>query len=201
MSLLLGTGLFTMTLEFHGTVTAVQGSPAAVHPSTVNLVRGGLLPTHRDAFAAGRWVDAHSGSDDVVATNMYCRYDRSVRLRHLHPCDARNFLASALTQRHSLVGGWGYADRVVSSAWKLKTAYRNAAFWNQTLSDQQYDAIAHPTAALLDELYIRRHVRWIFVDLRDKPVAVAALDRLAIRRFRGPDHRGLGAAHTALSLT
>lgn len=186
VTLLLGTGLFTMTLEFHGTVTAVQGSPEAVHPSTAQLIHGGLLPTRRDAFAAGRWVDAHSGSDDVVATNMYCRYDRSVRLRHLHPCDARNFLASALTQRHSLVGGWGYADRIVSSAWTLKTAYRNAPFWNQKLLAQQYDAFAHPTAALLADLYTHHHVRWIFVDLRDKPVAVAALDRLALRRFRGP---------------
>jgi hypothetical protein len=186
VTLLLGTGLFTMTLEFHGTVTPVQGSPAAVHPPIGQLMRGGLLPTQRDAFAAGRWVDAHSASEDVVATNMYCRFDRAVRLRHLRPCDARNFVASALTQRHTLVGGWGYADRVVSSAWQLKTAYRNAPFWDQALSDQQYDAFAHPTAALLDDLYKRHHVRWIFVDLRDKPVAVAALDRLAVRRFLGP---------------
>lgn len=186
LAVLLGSGLFTMTLEFHGTVNPVQGSPAAVHAPTAALVRRGLLPTERDAFAAGRWVDSHSGSGDVVATNMYCRFDRSVRLRHREPCDARNFVASALTQRHTLVGGWGYADRVVSSAWDLKTAYRNAPFWDQALSDQQYDAFAHPTAALLDELYTAHHVRWIFVDLRDKPVAAAALDRLAVRRFRGP---------------
>lgn len=183
MSLLLGTGLFTMTLYFGGSDTPSAGSVAAVHPPQRSATPS-LLPTMRDALTAGRWVDEHAKADDVVATNMYCRYTRVAR-RHGAPCDARDFTASALTQRRTLVGGWAYSDRVVASAWTLKTAYRNAPFWNRTLLTQQYDAFAHPTTALLNKLYRADHVRWMFLDLRDGPVDVSALDRLAVRRFLG----------------
>ena len=186
MSLLLGTGLYGTTLYFRGTDTPVAGSVAAVHPPVRPGVTPSLLPTLRDAFKAGSWVDAHAKADDVVVTNMYCRYTRVARVRRGAQCDARNFTASALTERHTLVGGWAYADRIVASAWTLHTAYRNAPFWNRTLLNQQYDAFAHPTTALLDQLYRTRQVRWIFVDLRDGPVDVTGLDRLANRRFLGP---------------
>ncbi len=186
MSLLLGTGVFATTLYFRGTDTPVAGSVAAVHPPVRPGATPTLLPTLRDAFTAGRYVDEHAKADDVVVTNMYCRYTRVARVHRGAACDARNFAASALTQRRTLVGGWAYADRIVASAWTLKTAYRNAPFWNQKLLSQQYDAFAHPTSALLEQLYRTHHVRWIFVDLRDAPVNVTALDQLAQRRFVGP---------------
>jgi hypothetical protein len=184
LTLLLGTGLYTATLDYGGTDTPVQGSVAAVHPA------GGqpssALPTERDAVAAGRYVFEHSGADDVVATNMYCRYPRRLRLAHKIECDTRNFVASALTQRRTLVGGWGYADRIVSAAWTSHVGYRNAPFWDPALLREQFRAVTHPTKNVLDTLYRDNHVRWIFVDLRDKPVAVDALSRLAILRRHGP---------------
>jgi hypothetical protein len=185
MCLLLGTGLLATTLQFHGTDEPVQGSVAAVKRATAPYRRGALPPTTRDILAAGRLVDRVAGPDDVVATNMYCRFTPRA-IRRGKPCDARNFIASAFTQRRSLVGGWGYADRVVASAWTLDVAYRNAPFWDQALLQQEKDAVAHPTAALLDQLYRRHHVRWVLVDPRMGPVDVTALDRLAVSRFHSP---------------
>ena len=185
ISLLLGPGLFATTLYFGGTDTPPAGSVAAVHPTVKRVGPPSLLPTMRDAFAAGHWVDEHANIDDVVATNMYCRYTRESRIHDGRPCDARDFTASALTRRRTLVGGWAYADRVVASAWTLHTAYRNAPFWNHTLLDQQYNAFAHPTSTLLNQLYRTDHVRWMFLDLRDHPVDVTALNHLTDRRFLG----------------
>ncbi|MEP6814535.1 MAG: hypothetical protein ABI873_03160 [Marmoricola sp.] len=185
MSLLLGTGVFTTALTFHGTDTPVQGSVAAVPPPTGSYRGGPLPPTMRDAMAAGRYVDEHAGPNDVVATNMYCRVTPAA-LRRGKPCDSRNFVAAALTQRRTLVGGWGYADRIVSNAWTLKVAYRNAPFWDQALLKQELTAIGRPSTAVLADLYRRHRVRWIFVDLRNGGVDVAALSRLARLCFHGP---------------
>lgn len=183
--LALGPGLFATALYFGGADTPAGGSVAAVHPKVTAARTPSLPPVMRDGLAAGRWVDAHAKADDVVATNMYCRFTRAARRRG-DPCDARNFIASALTQRRTLVGGWAYSDRVVASAWNLKTSYHNAPFWNRKLLTQQYDAFAHPTTALLNQLYRADHVRWMFLDLRDGPVDDTALNRIAILRFLGP---------------
>jgi hypothetical protein len=183
----LGAGVFTMIITFHGTSGHVQGSPAAVTSHNRDLMNRGALPTMRDAFAAGAWVNAHAGLNDVVATNEYCRFDRTARLIGVSPCDARNFVASALTQRHTLVGGWSYADRAVNAAWsQTRARYNNERFWDRQAFDDQFNAVAHPTRALLDKLYRVYHVRWIFADVRDVPVDATALDKLAVRRFAGP---------------
>jgi hypothetical protein len=158
-----------------------------VRADDADLLDRGALPTMRDAFRAGAWVNDHAGVNDVVATNEYCRFARDARRARLSNCDARNFVASALTQRHTLVGGWSYADRAVNAAWAQTHArYDNEHFWDSQLFDDQFQAVARPTTALLDMLYVRYHVRWIFADLRDPPVDVAALDKLAVRRFVGP---------------
>lgn len=183
----LGGGVFTMIITFHGTSGGVQGSPAAVTSHNRELIDRGALPTMRDAFAAGAWVNTHAGRNDVVATNDYCRFDRAARLIGASACDARNFVASALTQRHTLVGGWSYADRAVSAAWSQTEArYNNERFWDRQAFDDQFNAVAHPTRALLEKLYREYHVRWIFADVRDGPVDATALDQLAVRRFAGP---------------
>ncbi len=175
-----------MGLQFRGTVSPVQGSPKAVRAPTAAVIRNGTLPTRRDAFAAGLYVQHHSAVDDVVITNMYCRFDRVSRATLGRPCDPRNFVASALTERHTLMGGWAYSDRTLGDKRIPKVLYRNLPFWDRSLYDQNYASFAHPTKALLDTFYTQHHARWMFIDLRDKPVAVAALDRLAVLRFKGP---------------
>ncbi|MEP7089996.1 MAG: hypothetical protein ABI776_07775 [Nocardioidaceae bacterium] len=186
LTLLLGTGLFTATLQFHGTVEPVRGGVADVRGPIPEYERSSAPPpTMRDAIAAGTYVDEHAGPRDVVATNMFCRVEPTPR-PHGRSCDARNFVAAALTQRRTLVGGWGYADRVVSNAWALKTAYRNAPFWDPALLKEEVDAVERPSRALLADLYRTRQVRWILIDVRQGPVDLAGLDRLAVRRFQGP---------------
>jgi hypothetical protein len=122
--------------------------------------------------------------DDVVVTNMYCLSGLRAERQPRQGCDARDFSVSAFAQRRTLVGGWAYADRVTGEAWRLTTSYRNAPFWNPQLLNQQAAACDHPNVRLLDLLYTEYHVRWIFVDQRYGPVASAALDRLAVRRYR-----------------
>lgn len=183
----LGSGVFTTAIIFHGTSSPVAGSRAMTQAYDAQVLARGALPTMRDAFVAGAYVNAHASADDVVATNMYCRYSRAARQRLHELCDARNFVASAVTERRTLVGGWGYADRVVDAAWSQRTLrYNNEPFWDPRLLAEQEQAIAHPTAAVLADLYLHRHVRWIFVDLRDGPVDVTGLGRLAVLRFLGP---------------
>ena len=184
-SVMLGTGLYTATLQFHGTDTPPGGSTAAAFRAPPPATQK-FLPTTRDAITAGRWVQRHAGADDVVATNMYCMNSRAFRSATHAKCDNRNFVAAALTERRTLVGGWGYSDRIVASAWSLPELYRRAPFWDPTLLGEEQRAVSAPTAALLRRLYVEQHVRWVYADLRDKPVAVASLDRLAILRFRGP---------------
>jgi hypothetical protein len=164
----------------------VQGSAAAVSADDEGLIDEGALPTMRDAFAAGAYVNAHAGPDDVVVTNEYCRFSLQARAARLAPCDARNFVVAALTQRQTLVGGWAYSDRAVTSAWtQAHRRYNNEKFWNRTLLNAEIHAIRTPTAALLSRLYHRHDVRWIVADLRDGPVNVALLDKLAVARFVG----------------
>jgi len=62
----------------------------------------------------------------------------------------------------------------------------NQPFWDPQLYDEQYQAFSAPTADVLADLYLRYNVRWIFVDLRDPPVDVPDLDKLATLRFMGP---------------
>ena len=203
----LGAGVFTMAITFHGTTLPVQGSRLAVQANDTALIgKGGLVAT-RDMIRAGRYVDQHAGVDDVVATTMYCRFSRAARDAHVVGCDARNFVASALTARRTLVGGWAYSDRDVVDAWSQTTSYKNEKFWDPTLFDEQFDAFHHPTHALLDNLYQHHHVRWLFADLQDGRLDVPALDALArpavvarsceVWRLRDPQRRRDGRQHGA----
>ena len=179
----LGAGVFTMIITFHGTTMPVQGSRLAVLSDDNGLKRSGVLLTTRAMFAAGHYVDEHAGADDVVATNMYCRFSRAARDAHLVGCDARNFVASALTARRTLVGGWAYSDRNVDAAWSSTMSYRNEKFWDLPLLGEQFTAFYHPTTALLDDLYTNHHVRWLFADLHDGRLAVRELNALARPAF------------------
>lgn len=183
MCLLLGTGLFAFSLHFGGTDVPTSSASAAPAPNQ-GLVSP--LPTMRDELAAGRYVDAHAGRDDIVATNIYCRIGIRQGQLPTDPCDARGFSASAFTQRRTLVGGWAYTDRITNAAWHTRTYYPLLPFWKPALLDAEIAACDHPTAALLARLYRDDHVRWVYVDLRESPVDVTGLDHLAIRRFLGP---------------
>ncbi len=182
--LVLGPGLFDMALHFKGAGLPALDSRAQVAESEARARRAGEILTTRPLVRAGRYVDAHAGADDVVASNLFCRLNAKAVARSGRPCDARNFLAAAWTQRRSLVGGWAYADRNVASAWTRTRVYRETPFWDPALLEEQSRAYLAPTASLLDDLYRRHGVRWLFLDLKASRVDVRALDQLADLRFR-----------------
>lgn len=179
---LLGAGVFGMSTQMYGSdpPTLAQEQKLGVPVPGQSVFR-----VWRDTEAAGNWIQTHAGSSDVVATNLYCRQFSVAPQNGPVACDARNFTASAFTQRRSLIGGWAYADWVLNSAWTQKVNYTRTPFWDRTLYNEQYEAFAHPTRAVLDDLYRLHHVRWLYLDLTDPRVAATELDRLALRRFTG----------------
>lgn len=181
---LLGAGVFGMSTQIWGSdqLTITQGQHQATQEAAT--IDSAFL-VWRDTESAGGWVARHAAADDVIATNLYCRQPRAAPDGRNLVCDARNFIASAFTQRRSLIGGWAYADRVLNSAWSSPVGYTRTPFWDRQLYDEQYEAFTRPTRPILDDLYRRHHVRWLFLDLTDKRVAIRTLDEFAQRRFTG----------------
>ena len=184
--LLLGPGLLDMALHFKGAGLPAFDTRSDTRESEASSRNAGDTVTTRGMVRAGKYVDAHAGPDDVVATNLYCRLSAAAVARSHLPCDARNFLAAAWTQRRSLVGGWAYADRIVGASWTSTVGYRRQPFWDPALLDEQRAAYLDPTASVLDDLYRRHGVRWLFLDLKASRIDAAALDQLAVLRFRAP---------------
>jgi hypothetical protein len=185
MCLLLGTGLFGLILHFVRIAPTPSQGASTSERATAQATTGPLA-TMPDQLAAGRYVDMQAGKNDIVATNIYCMTGLRKGRPPTTPCDARGFSAAAFTQRRTLVAGWAYSDRVTNAAWNTRSFFALEPFWNSTLLDAELAACDHPTAALLAHLYRDDGVRWVFVDLRQSPVDVAALDHLALRRFLGP---------------
>ncbi|MDP9866844.1 MULTISPECIES: hypothetical protein [Streptosporangium] len=111
------------------------------------------------ALAAGRWLRAHSGTDDVVATNARCLGGPG------DPCDSRRFWAAALTERRVLVEGWAYTATNMSR-WHPGERAETLPFWDEErirANDEIFDA---PSAASVRRLRLGYGVRWLFVDER-----------------------------------
>jgi hypothetical protein len=185
VAVLLGTGVYGMSETLGGT----DGGSLSKSMSYVvaHHANDGTLPTTQDLVDGGRWLQAHAGPDDVVATNRYCVATRAWRAGHAR-CDAREFSTSAFSQRRSYVGGWAYADRILAIAWDQPPPYRKIPFWDPPRLEAQDQAFQAPTKAGLDALYADG-VRWLWADLRDGPVARASLNQLADQRFGGTNLR------------
>ncbi|MBM0258454.1 hypothetical protein [Micromonospora sp. 4G55] len=100
-----------------------------------------------------RWVRAHSGPEEVLATNVHCRMVVSGW------CDARSFWLSGYAERPVLVEGWAFAPRMVG---RPEGPY--APFWDAERLRANDAAFTAPTAAGLAELRDRYGVRWLVVD-------------------------------------
>lgn len=152
------------------TALAAMGLPAAQHARVLSSMYGTAGGGHQAAgpadatqappqgvLSAGRWLRAHSDPDDLVATNVHCRWGLE------NPCDSRQFWVSALTERHMLVEGWAFtatnADR-----WRPGQSVKHFPFWDQERYKLNEAAFLTPSTAAIRQLKERYGVRWLFVD-------------------------------------
>ncbi|MFF4774307.1 hypothetical protein ACFY05_15730 [Microtetraspora fusca] len=164
--------------EAHARVLAVARITAGAQPEGV-----AAPPTEaavpRGALAAGRWLRAHSGPDDVVATNGHCRWGND------NCCDGRHSWVSALTERRVLVEGWTYTAKNLDQL-KPGQAQECAAFWDTARLGSNDQVFLKPSRESIRLLRTRYGVRWLFADERNAGRA-HDIANYATFRFRSGD--------------
>jgi hypothetical protein len=146
-------------------LAAVAGTCLAMTPARV---AGALTAAPYQRFiphgapSAGRWLRDHSTPGQVVATDLHCR---PVARAY---CENRHFWISAFTERHVLVEGWGYTNRITSQARRFDPHRQHSAlpFWDGRLLAANDAVFRHPTAQNVAVLRDRYHVRWLFTTHR-----------------------------------
>ncbi|MEV1169983.1 hypothetical protein [Nonomuraea sp. NPDC049784] len=166
---------------------AAIGLPAAHHARVLASVSGGAAQVAasssegapafpQGALQTARWLRDHSGPDDMVATNVHCRWGFE------HPCDSRQFWVSALTERRMLLEGWAFtgtnADR-----WQPGQSVKNLPFWDRQRFDDNEAAFLSPSSAAIQRLHEHYGIRWLFVDehLTSAAPEIAKYARLCYR--------------------
>ncbi|MBO2452165.1 hypothetical protein J4573_34105 [Actinomadura barringtoniae] len=132
----------------------------------------------RGGIKAARWLRAHSSPDDLLATNVHCRWSVA------RQCDNRHFWISAYAERRVLVEGWGYANGVNTRAELYGSPSMAYVPFDDSgrLTDNDM-AFETPSAATIGALRERYGVRWLFVD--DRPADISPeLGLHAALRFR-----------------
>ncbi|MEV0231187.1 hypothetical protein [Nonomuraea sp. NPDC050786] len=169
---------------------AALGLPAAYHVRVFTfLSRGGqqrpasveqASANPQGALAAARWIRAHSDPDDLVATNVHCRWGFE------NPCDGRQFWPSALTERHMLVEGWTYTVKNVDR-WKPGELARFQPFWDRERLEANEAAFLSPSSATIQRLRVQYGVRWLLADERRLPPG-SRLGEFAELQYRDGDY-------------
>ncbi|MEV0595077.1 hypothetical protein [Nonomuraea cavernae] len=144
---------------------AAIGLPAAHHARVVSFVSGGgsrpaasaAPAAPQGALTAARWLRAHSAPDDVVATNVHCRWGFE------NPCDSRQFWVSALTERHVLLEGWAFTAKN-ADRWQPGQLEELLPFWDRERFAANEAAFLTPSPGTIQRLRERYGVRWLFVD-------------------------------------
>ncbi|MDR8414592.1 hypothetical protein MTP10_38430 [Nonomuraea sp. 3-1Str] len=172
------------------TALAVIGLPAAHHARVVSFLSGLAgqpaaaaaepAPTAPSgALSAARWLRDHSSPDELVATNVHCRWGQE------DPCDSRQFWLSALTERRMLVEGWAFTVHNADS-WQPGRLEEHQPFWDQERLEANDAAFRSPSTATIRELREGRGVRWLLVDERSPGVS-PAIGHFARLGFRSGD--------------
>ncbi|GII78694.1 hypothetical protein Sru01_36760 [Sphaerisporangium rufum] len=141
------------------------------HRPPPELVPGGAL-------AVARWLRAHSGPGDVVATNVYCRWGVE------NPCDSRQYWLSALAERRVLVEGWTYATPNLAR-WRPGEILEHRPHWDRQRIALNDTVFADPTPAAVDRLRQEYRVRWLVADERYLPPGVHLGDVAGFRLRAG----------------
>jgi hypothetical protein len=144
---------------------------------------GEALGVSPSTVAAARWLRAHSGARDVVATNLHCRVER------YGACDNRRFWISAFAERRVLVEGWGFTSRS-NADFLAHPEYggpHGTPFWEPARLRAGNAAISSPTPARLAHLRDHYGVRWLFVYRHEGTRPAPDLGQVATLRWRGAD--------------
>jgi hypothetical protein len=174
------------------TMVFVAGAPGLLMDaySTNRAVNGDaqVLPLPnlpRSRVDAARWVRDHSGTGDILATNVHCIEGSGIEGSAIEgsgidgsgvTCDSRSFWLGAYAEREVLVEGWRFAPRMAGAP-TLTTP-----FWDRPLLTLNDSAFASPTAEVLSRLHDRHHVRWLVAD-RQAGAVSPLLDSLATPRY------------------
>jgi hypothetical protein len=127
------------------------------------------LPAHqvtRGETVAAQWVQRNVPRDEIIATNVHCRYKKTV-----NRCDVRAFWVAAFTERRLLVESWAYTEEALRQIGDQPGSPMNFTFDDPALFALNEKAFHHPTAQDLATLRDEYHVKWLFADRLASPVS------------------------------
>lgn len=120
---------------------------------------------NQDEIDATAWAARHLPADAVLATNVHC-----MSIATSHHCDNRGFWVAALTERHVLLGGWGYTTLGRSTQGIDGRRHTEQPYPDTALFDLNESAFYAPSANVMDALR-KRGVTHLLADSRAKPVS------------------------------
>lgn len=145
-----------------GAVRAERGLPDLVS-DPVPQAQIGREVIGPGGIAAARWLRAHSGPDDLTATNAHCQFPT----RRPPRCQTRNFWIAGYAERRVLVEGWAYTSRRAAGHQAPPNEdLVGGPFWDPATLRANDAAFTDPTAGNLHRLRDHYGVRWLFVDPR-----------------------------------
>lgn len=135
-----------------------------------------------DLLKAATWLRDNSAADDLVMTNVHCRYGPRTPGQG---CDNLTFWVSGYSERRVLVEGWGYTARNAEMAAEHgKRTYGNyLPFWDEKLLERNDRFIVSPTRASARALQRDHDVRWLIADPAFGPVS-PELSKILKLRYR-----------------
>jgi hypothetical protein len=129
-------------------------------------------------MTAAIWLEKHSGSDDVIATNVHCSAIDSAET-----CDARAFWVSGLSGRRAVVESWGYTDQAVAQDGVNGLRYNFQPAPDQRVYQLNQRVFQNAQPADVAALRQEFHVRWLFADQRATGGVSPELGKVATARF------------------
>jgi len=160
--------------------SVILGGPALgaiqeLSPALVGFVTGRAIPDRgglrltADAGAAVAWVNQHTPSDAVVATNRHCATGPQ-----RPACPSLAFWVSGLGGRRTVLEGWGYTSAATS--WTAPTPFPERL----TVNDAVF---TDPSVMTINRLRQSYGADWLVADASAGPVS-PELERFATQRFR-----------------
>jgi hypothetical protein len=170
---IVGAGLYAFTNGQIKNLSDVYDKPTPTTTS-VNAITAAEM-------RSARWLDAHAGRDDVVATNVHCMVLNAAPGK----CDARAFWVAGLGGRRTVLESWGYTDEALAA-----NNVNGLKYALQPWPDQeryQLNERVFRQGAPLDLAQIKREyaARWLFADTKAGPVSPALAKNATLRYSDG----------------